>query len=205
MWRLQLALDFISFCNNILWIKLNIKTITLTGDVMYKAILLTVFILLSAISNALIADEIHKWTDENGRIHYGDKAHAAENSKVIDRPDVNTVIGPTYGSAPSASYVIRMYEMRSQFKQYIPHSAPVDTIPAADLVPSNPRCAELARQIVNTIGGTSSVPRKKISELCPSTQYQCRTYRLNSRANRCVAVRAEKLKDEGYVSNFVTD
>lgn len=180
---------------------------------MPRILILATLALLAAAQAPAYADDIKTWTDENGVKHFGDNASAPKQSKKVDATPVNTVVTAKYhwGLPRTYSEIVEERQRNAQFaRQMAPFTgprggAPRETVPMADQVPAKPRCAELARQVANTIGQVAGRANEQISSLCPGVKYECRTYRSNSRSNRCVAVAAVEPKEEGRVSNLVSD
>ena len=43
----------------------------------------------------MAAAEIYKWTDENGRVHFGDVPQAVDNTETVDLGRINTYNAPS--------------------------------------------------------------------------------------------------------------
>ncbi|MBF6907436.1 DUF4124 domain-containing protein, partial [Acinetobacter baumannii] len=64
------------------------------------ALLLTAFACSCLFRSGAQAQEIYKWTDANGKVHYGDRAAAPEHSKKIA---VSTTAPPRPPAVPASS------------------------------------------------------------------------------------------------------
>jgi glutaredoxin len=63
-----------------------------------RSLLFALLALLPLICSA----EIYKWTDENGRVHFGDKAQSAEGAEQLSLK-ITTYESVSYESAPAAA------------------------------------------------------------------------------------------------------
>lgn len=118
------------------------------------------------------AGEIYKWTDENGKVHFGDKTNAPKQSQeVIVKPVSGT------GAMPSS------YNFKPSQKQ--------PTTKEGELAsPEIMKCQELAEQ---SRSNTSLAERKAIMQqimsICPNWRFHCRTSRSQPQKNSCIATR----------------
>lgn len=124
------------------------------------------------------AQEIYKWTDAIGKVHYGDRAAAPENSKKMNV----TVTPPSQPPAVPASAASS--QRRSPL---LPHldsqkkSVPVD--PA--LV--GPECKGLIEKIAAVPAGKNweSLSRQ-FDSACPGIAYECVEYQSSPQNNQCI-------------------
>jgi len=121
--------------------------------------------LILFICEPAFAESIYKWTDENGKVHYGDNKDASKTNTQRIR-----VIGAS-SSNVSAS-------------ENNNNSTPID---AGALQ----RCLAMARNMVNKKTTNPSEIRadsKSLLDICPGTAYECVTYIERPEANSCKAV-----------------
>lgn len=153
------------------------------------------FILIPGICTAAGAGagEIYKWTDAEGRIHFGDNAQAPDQSRKVELPPAQKSPPPweRWQGAGGGPVMPKPPELK-------------DDVPMRDQVQANPHCAELARKIVT--GMAHEEPTQALSDdlmrMCAGITMRCRTYRLNPAKNRCVAIRRT---DKYIINNYQTD
>ena len=145
-----------------------------------------VFVLLCMTATHLHAGEVYKWTDENGRVHYGDKNTAPPSSQAVTTPNPSkpapveqkALATPKKLSSPYAKL-----DPKEVSEPWKPKGVPVDPT----LV--KPRCNELGQTVSETPAGK---PFKHMTDeiisLCPGVGYECRRYRKHPQDNVCVAV-----------------
>jgi hypothetical protein len=117
------------------------------------------------------AEGIYKWTDENGKVHYGEKGDATKNSTQII---VRTPHSLADGEGASGSKAGE-------------NSSNVATIEATTLQ----SCLDMARGMVNKKNITPPEIRaesKRLLDMCPGTAYKCVTYTKRPENNSCTAV-----------------
>lgn len=122
---------------------------------------------------------IHKWTDENGRVHYGDRSESAKG-----RP-TTTVAAPPPPPAPVPG-------AQSPGKETT-GAAPVEEVAQAPWTqpPNVQKCLVMAKAMADAKDMTPSDIRarsKELFSLCPNTAYECVRYRSQPGRNTCEAV-----------------
>ena len=118
------------------------------------------------------AQEIYKWTDANGKVHYGDRAAAPPSSKKIHVQ----VTPPSQPPAVAASATGAQRRSPSLF-------VPVD--PA--LV--GPECKGLIDKIASVPAGKNwESLYRQFDSACPGIAYECVEYRSSPQNNRCMWV-----------------
>jgi hypothetical protein len=115
---------------------------------------------------------IYKWTDEEGKVHYGDKNDNPKNGTQLKfkAPETPAQKEGTTGSAAS---------------EMIPENSPA-TKQTANLQ----QCLQMARTRADKKSRDPSEIRadsKKLLDLCPDTSYSCVTYIERPEANNCTA------------------
>lgn len=141
----------------------------------------TTFIVTLLFSNFLHADEIRKWKDENGKIHYGDMQSAPAKSERVAIP-----------TSRNADVVVD-----SQGKPAKPGSKAVlsEKAESYDLPPERiQKCAGLAKEVAILASATkldfSTFKRMKPMEdqirlTCPSTGFECTLSKVHPEKDRC--------------------
>ena len=118
------------------------------------------------------AQELFKWTDASGKVHYGDRAAAPEDSKRLNVP-----VAPagTPSRPPLPVHAPLPARGNAQKK-----SIPVD----ASRVGSS--CQGLADNIAAGLSGKVSQSLvRQFNEACPGIAYECIEYRSRPQNNRC--------------------
>lgn len=134
--------------------------------------LASALIIASALT-PLQAQEIYKWKDANGTVHYGDRSAAPpDDSKKMDvavTPPRQPHLPPLPQTAPP---------MAAQQK-----SVPVD--PAR----VGPQCAGLIEKIAAVPAGRNwEGLSRQFNRACPGIAYECKEYRSNPQDNQCAWV-----------------
>ena len=148
---------------------------------MIKFLMITAALL---VSNFLHADEIRKWKDENGKVHYGDPQNAPVNSQKVaisvsqprnDLPDVQKA-----AKKEDASVVFESIEGISAEKIKL--------------------CASFARAMVDSRDKSEwMVNSVKVQQMCPGVGFKCTTTNHHRERDKC---EANKLTAE---SGFLRD
>lgn len=126
------------------------------------------------ISTHVFAGEIYKWTDENGKVHFGDKTNAPKQSQeVIVKPVSGT------GAMPSK------YNFKPSQKQATTKEGELAS-------PEIMKCQELAEQFVlkASISERKAIMQQIIS-ICPNWRFHCRASRSQPQKNSCIATRED--------------
>lgn len=115
--------------------------------------------------------DMYKWTDENGRVHYGDRAAAPGNSQKMQ-----VTAAPPLPPAPRAnSPQLPRVGSRTQQK-----SMPVDPGRVA------PACKGLIDRIAAVPAGKNwESLYREFDSACPGIAYECLEYQSNPQNNRC--------------------
>ena len=139
---------------------------------------LSIVATLSGMPSASVqAQELYKWTDARGKVHYGDRAAAPENGVPIAvpvAPGRQPFPGPrpapgNQASAPSRS------QSDTQIK-----SSPTDR------VSMSVECTSLIARIENTPGGANwKQLSRQFNETCPGIGYECQADRATPQNHRC--------------------
>lgn len=142
--------------------------------------------LILIVCEPAFAESIYKWTDENGKVHYGDNKDASKTNtqriRVIGASSSNVSTGASSNNV-SAS-------------ENNNNSTPID---AGALQ----RCLAMARTMVNKKTTNPSEIRadsKSLLDICPGTAYECVTYIERPEANSCKAV---PMTSGGSITNNV--
>ena len=128
---------------------------------------------LSGLSSGDVsAQELFKWTDSSGKVHYGDRAAAPEDSKRMSVPVAPA--GPP--SLPPLSQHAPLLARGDPQKK----SIPVD----ASRVGSS--CKGLAEKIsASPSGKVSQSVIRQFNDACPGIAYECVEFRARPQNNRC--------------------
>ena len=123
------------------------------------------------------ASEIYKWTDENGKVHFGDQANAPKKSEeVIVKPVSGT------GAMPS-KYDFTTKELSKTAVENPKRSNSIDLT-----TPAVAKCSGLAKQyIVNDDNAEREALISKIKSMCRGVSFYCWSYKANPSRNRCEA------------------
>lgn len=131
---------------------------------------------LSALPSARAdAQELYKWTDASGKVHYGDRAAAPENSRPLNVPAAPVRPQPDAAAlSPRAPLPAGAAQKKS---------VPVD--------PSRvgPACKGLIDRIAAVPAGTNWKPlAREYNDACPGIAYECVEYRAKPQNNQCAWV-----------------
>jgi hypothetical protein len=122
------------------------------------------------------AGEVYKWTDENGKVHFGDRQSAPSNG-----PKIEMKSQPAPGTPPTQP----------------PSGTPPQPTPASTQSPQSkstpadpsqirPGCQDLIDQIAKVQPGTNwQSLYQKFNATCPGIAYECNNYRTHPENNKC--------------------
>jgi len=140
-----------------------------SGSVLSAMIVLA---LSAAGSLRVDAQDIYKWTDANGKVHYGDRAAAPDSSQkmhVSVTPPGGAVVPPATVSSPRPGAKGK--------------SVPADPARVA------PACKGLIDQIAAVPAGRNwEALYRQFDSACPSIAYECTEYESSPQNNRCTWV-----------------
>lgn len=147
---------------------------TVSGPIFVVAI-------LSLSSSGIAAQEIYKWTDSNGKVHYGDRSGAPENSakmNVTFTPPNSLTTAP-----PSAAGSVGRPPLQAQLEP--PKKAvPVDPAVVA------PECKGLIEKIAAVpVGKNWESLSRQFNQACPGIAYECVEYQSHPQNNRCIWIK----------------
>jgi hypothetical protein len=115
---------------------------------------------------------IFKWTDENGKVHYGDKNDNANNGTQLKIKVPETPVQKESATGTTTS-------------EKLPEDGQ-----ATKQVANLQKCLQMARAQADKHSMNPAEIRadsKKLLELCPDTSYSCVTYIERPQANNCTA------------------
>jgi hypothetical protein len=151
-------------------------------------------LLLTTICCFAHAGEIYKWTDENGKVHFGDRSAAPAEGKKIDV----RVQPPSSSSSENGS---RPEPQRPDIPPALFSPAPPLPIPSrpsldpakksvpVDPARVGPKCQGLIDQIAKVPPGTPwQSLSKEFNASCPGIAYECINYRSHPENNKCTWV-----------------
>ena len=124
--------------------------------------------------------ELYKWTDANGRLHYGDRAAAPESSRKIDVP----------AAAPRQAQLIPAPSSSAPRRAVLPPTPDVrKKTMQVDPAGMGPACKGLIDKIAAVPAGVNweSLSRQ-FDSACPGIADDCVEYRSSPQNNRCVWV-----------------
>lgn len=135
-------------------------------------VVVTVFAPLHA---TVHAQEIFKWTDANGKVHYGDRSAATERSTKIKV----TVAAPAYSATASVPNLQQRSPLLSDAN--LPkRSVPVN--PAR----VGPACRGLIEKIAAVPAGKNwEALYQQFDTACPGIAYECVEYESSPQKNQC--------------------
>lgn len=118
------------------------------------------------------AQDIYKWTDANGKVHYGDRAAAPDSGQKM----YLSVTPPGGAVAPSPSVSRQRQASREK-------SVPVTPERVA------PACKGLIDQIAAVPAGRNwEALYRRFDSACPGIAYECTEYESSPQNNRCIWV-----------------
>ncbi|MBC3872537.1 DUF4124 domain-containing protein [Undibacterium flavidum] len=139
---------------------------------------------LTLICCQINAQEVYKWKDENGKIHYGDRSKAPVTSKKADIK----VLAP-------ATVPVKLDETNAKKDLGSAKSTTVARPPKVDenkgsktVDPSRvaPRCQGIVDEIAKVPPGTPWMGlAQEFSQTCPGLTYECITSKSRPETNRC--------------------
>ena len=123
------------------------------------------------------AQEVFKWKDANGKVHYGDRAAAPEDSGKLDikvnPPSQPSAIPTPAAVPPLRPPVLSPYDPKKK-------SVPVDAARVG------PECKGLIDKIAAVPSGKSWKPLyQQFDNACPRIAYECVEYRSKPQNNQC--------------------
>lgn len=126
------------------------------------------------------AQEIYKWTDANGKVHYGDRFAAPEGSKKMHiRVEPTSPPPPAPASATTLQHRPPLLAGRDSSKKSVP----------ANPALVGPACKGLIDQIAAVPAGKNwELLYRQFTSACPGIAYECTTYRSNPQNNQCIWV-----------------
>jgi hypothetical protein len=144
--------------------------------------------LAALVPGSVAAQDLYKWTDAGGKVHYGDRAAAPENSKLLNVPSA-----PARAPAPAPTAPASLPPMSSLAAPGVPNRAPPMARREAEAksVPVAPSrvgsaCKGLADKIAAVPSGTNwKSLAQEFNEACPGIAYECVEYRANPQNNQC--------------------
>lgn len=133
---------------------------------------------LSGLSAANVyAQELYKWTDASGKVHYGDRAAAPENGVPIAVP-----VAP--GRQPFPSQRPAPGNQASAPSR-APSEAQIRSSPT-DRVSMSVECTSLIAKLETTPGGANwKQLSRQFNETCPGIAYECQAERATPQNRRC--------------------
>lgn len=153
-------------------------------------IVLTIALIISlttALSHAPVkAQEIYKWTDENGKVHFSDRATAPADSK-----KVNIKVPPPNPTPPTSAGSDKLNPANIPARTAPPRPNSDGAKKSIPVDPSKvgPKCPGLIDQIAKVKRGTPwEALAKEFNEACPGITYECINYRSRPENNTCTWV-----------------
>lgn len=123
------------------------------------------------------AQELYKWSDASGNVHYGDRAAAPENGVPISVP-----VAPGRQPFPSARPAPGNQVSAASRSQSDAQIKPSPT----DRVSMSVECTSLIAKIENTQDGANwKQLSRQFNETCPGIAYECQADRATAQNHRC--------------------
>lgn len=159
-------------------------------------------------SLSIYAGEIYKWTDAEGRVHFGDQqqieAVKPSKSVKIDMP----IVKQKQLTAEEINTRLKMAEdMRAkldaeQNDRVAELESPQGV--AVDISKINPQCETLAKRVMKTPTGQSFKHlADQMNNLCKGLTYECRQYRKHPKDNECHFI--QRVSGQAIVHTVSTD
>ena len=143
-------------------------------------------ILLLAIASCFVnADEVYKWKDAAGNIHFGDRKSAPSESQKLDiqAPPSSASTDEQSGRKKKEEKQARSPAVSAPGPESIKKSVPVESSKVG------PRCEGLIDQIAKVKRGENWVSlANEFERACPSIAYECNNYRTHPENNSCTWV-----------------
>ncbi len=133
--------------------------------------LASLLLLIFAISTP--AQEVYKWKDSEGKVHFGDRSKAPVTSQKLDIKvkDLPKPVPPSPESRTKTAASTPPTEKRTD---------------GIDPDKIHPRCKVLVNEIANTPPGTPWIEQsKEFGQLCPGITWQCIEYKNAPEKNQC--------------------
>jgi len=135
-----------------------------------------IYVLLLIIPATVFAQKVYKWTDANGKTHYGDKpGQATQSKKVILKTNKRT-------PKPAPSKIE---------SEALAEEAAADTAATGvEAQPNFDQCISLAKQkakLRQPFSPKSESLHKKLKSLCPNTSFTCYDYSYTPSKSSCTA------------------
>jgi hypothetical protein len=143
----------------------------------------SVFLVAAAFSllfSSALAQELYKWTDANGKVHYGDRSAAPERSKQM-HVDAEPPRPPpvAFSTATASQPRTGLAPLRDGQKKPVP----------ANLALVGPTCKALIDKIAAIPAGKGwESLYAQFNSACPRIAYECTEYRSNPQNNQCIWV-----------------
>lgn len=173
-----------------------------------KILCAALVVLLGWFSLTIHAGEIYKWTDAQGRVHFGDQqqieAVKPSKSVKIDMP----IVKQKQLTAEEINTRIKMVDdMRAKTHAELDKPETMLEQPqgiAADLSKINQQCETLAKKVMNTPAGQSFKHlADQMNNLCKGLTYECRQYRKHPKDNECHFI--QRVSGQAIVHTVVTN
>jgi hypothetical protein len=124
------------------------------------------------------AQEIYKWKDANGKVHYGDRAAAPEASQKM-----HIAVTP-----PGEPRVVPASAPTARPNSPLPPDAQKKSVPV-DPTRVGPECQGLADKIAAVPAGQNwQALSRQFNSACPGISYECVEYVSSPQNNRCTWV-----------------
>jgi hypothetical protein len=128
--------------------------------------------------SSALAQEVYKWTDANGKVHYGDRSAAPESSKKM-HIDAEPPRPPPIASSPATAS-----QPRSALAP--PRDGQKKSVPANPAL-VGPLCKGLIDKIAAVPPGKNwESLYAQFNSACPRIAYECTEYQSNPQNNQCI-------------------
>lgn len=159
-------------------------------------------------SLSIYAGEIYKWTDAQGRVHFGDQqqfeAVKPAKSVKVDMPQHQQ---KQYTAEEINARLKVLEDTRAKIHAELDKPETVLEEPqgiVADLSKINPQCESLAKKVMNTPTGQSFKHlANQMNNLCKGLTYECRQYRKHPKDNECHFT--QRVSGQAIVHTVTTD
>jgi hypothetical protein len=132
------------------------------------------------------AQAVYKWTDANGKVHYGDARQAPNNSKKIAEKDV-------VAEASSASSIMNSKDSKKSVPESADGKAEFQAFQGISAERIQ-KCSRIAKEVLLMQFDTSNMAKDSIRHrtlldqiraTCTGTGFECTLSRINPKKDRC--------------------
>ena len=170
----------------------------------------SLLVLLALAANVASSQDIYKWKDENGKVHYGAQSAAPDHSKKLDIKNARPAESPPVNARP-ALVIINENRPKAQTDAELARLIPALSAPqrraylatqsvSADPASVGPRCKGLMEEIMKVKSGPWRTQSDNFNNACPGIAYECTEFTRSPEHNHCGWI----VRKDNKVINTVT-